>query len=36
MHNELVAARKSEMVLHTMKLDVDLPAQRFTQTDLGK
>lgn len=36
MHNELVAARKSEMVLKSMKLDVDVPPQRFTQTDLGK
>jgi outer membrane lipoprotein-sorting protein len=36
MHNELVQARKSEMVLKSMKLDVDIPPQRFTQTDLGK
>lgn len=36
MHNELVQARKSEMVITKMKLDVDVPAQRFTQTDLGK
>ena len=36
MHNELVPARKSEMVVKTMRLDVDVPAQRFTQTDLGK
>jgi outer membrane lipoprotein-sorting protein len=36
MHNELVPARKSEMVVREMKLDVDVPAQRFTQTDLGK
>ncbi len=36
MHNELVPARKSEMVVREMKLDVEVPAQRFTQTDLGK
>jgi outer membrane lipoprotein-sorting protein len=36
MHNELVAARKSELVMKTMRLDVDVPPQRFTQTDLGK
>jgi outer membrane lipoprotein-sorting protein len=36
MRNELVAARRSEMVLRSLKLDVEIPAQRFTQTDLGK
>lgn len=36
MHNELVAARKSEMVLKDIKLDVELSPSRFTQTDLGK
>ena len=36
MHNELVPARSSEMVISAMRLDVDVPAQRFTQTDLGK
>lgn len=36
MQNELVKTRKSEMVMKTMKLGVDLPAQRFTQSDLGK
>jgi len=36
MHNELVPARKSEMLVKTMKLDIEVPAQRFTQTDLGK
>lgn len=36
MHNELVKARKSEMVMKTMKLNVDAPPQRFTQADLGK
>ncbi len=36
MHNELVPARKSELLVKAMKLDVDVPAQRFTQTDLGK
>jgi outer membrane lipoprotein-sorting protein len=36
MHNELVPARQSEMLISSMRLDVDPPAQRFTQTDLGK
>ena len=36
MHNELVKARKSEMVMKKMSLNVDVPAQRFTQADLGK
>ncbi len=36
MQNEVATARKSEMVVHAMKLDVDVPAQRFSQTDLGK
>lgn len=36
MRNELVPARSSVMVVREMKLDVDVPAQRFTQTDLGK
>ena len=36
MHNELVPARRSELVVKSMKLNVDVPAQRFTQTDLGK
>jgi outer membrane lipoprotein-sorting protein len=36
MHNELVPARKSELVMKTMRLDVEVPAQRFSQTDLGK
>jgi len=36
MHNELVLARKSEMLMKAMRLDVEVPAQRFTQTDLGK
>jgi hypothetical protein len=36
MQNELVKARKSEMVMTKLKLNVDAPAQRFTQSDLGK
>jgi outer membrane lipoprotein-sorting protein len=36
MHNELVKARKSEMVMKKMLLNVDVPTQRFTQADLGK
>ena len=36
MKNELVKARKSEMVMKTLKLNVDAPPQRFTQSDLGK
>jgi outer membrane lipoprotein-sorting protein len=36
MQNEVATARKSEMVVRSMKLDVDVPAQRFSQTDLGK
>lgn len=36
MRNELVPARKSELVVKAMRLDVDVPPQRFTQTDLGK
>lgn len=36
MHNELVPARKSELLMKTLRLDVEVPAQRFSQTDLGK
>ena len=36
MKNELVKARKSEMVMKSVKLNVSPPAQRFTQSDLGK
>ncbi|MBX7098258.1 MAG: outer membrane lipoprotein-sorting protein [Myxococcaceae bacterium] len=36
MHNELVKARQSEMVMKSLKLNVDLPPQRFSQSDLGK
>ena len=36
MRNELVKARRSELVLKSMKLNVDAPAQRFTQADLGR
>jgi outer membrane lipoprotein-sorting protein len=36
MRNELVKARRSEMVLDTIKRHVEAPAQRFTQADLGR
>jgi outer membrane lipoprotein-sorting protein len=36
MHNELVPARQSELLVKAMRLDVEVPPQRFTQTDLGK
>lgn len=36
MRNELVKARRSELVMKTVKLSVDAPAQRFTQADLGR
>lgn len=36
MKNEIVKARSSELVMESMKTDIDFPAQRFTQTDLGK
>jgi outer membrane lipoprotein-sorting protein len=36
MQNELVKTRRSEMRMKAMKLNVDLPVQRFTQADLGK
>jgi outer membrane lipoprotein-sorting protein len=36
MQNELVKARKSEMRMKSLKLNVDVPVQRFTQADLGK
>jgi outer membrane lipoprotein-sorting protein len=36
MQNEVVKARRSEMLLKSIKLTVDAPAQRFTQGDLGK
>ncbi len=36
MQNELVKARKSEMKMKSLKLNVDVPVQRFTQADLGK
>ncbi|MBK7857550.1 MAG: outer membrane lipoprotein-sorting protein [Archangiaceae bacterium] len=36
MQNELVKTRKSEMRTSRMTLKVDVPAQRFTQADLGK
>ena len=36
MRNELVPSRQSMMVMKTMKVNVEAPPQRFTQTDLGK
>ncbi len=36
MQNEVVKARKSEMLLKVFKLNVDAPPQRFMQADLGK
>jgi outer membrane lipoprotein-sorting protein len=36
MRNELVKARRSELLLKSMKLNVDAPAQRFSQADLGR
>lgn len=36
MQNELVKARKSQLVIKALKLNVDAPAQRFTQSDLGR
>ena len=36
MRNELVKARFSEMKMKQLKLNVDAPAQRFTQADLGR
>lgn len=36
MHNELVKTRRSELLFKSMKPDVEFPAQRFTQTDLGR
>lgn len=36
MQNEVVKARKSEMRMKSLKLNVDVPVQRFTQADLGK
>lgn len=36
MQNELVKAKKSEMRMKSLKLNVDPPVQRFTQADLGK
>ena len=36
MQNELVKSRRSEMRTSRMTLKVDVPAQRFTQADLGK
>jgi len=36
MRNELVKARYSMMETRALKLSVDAPAQRFTQTDLGR
>ena len=36
MKNEIVPARKSELEYSVFKTDVSFPAQRFSQTDLGK
>lgn len=36
MQNELVKARKSQLRIEKMKLNVDAPPQRFTQSDLGR
>lgn len=36
MQNEVVKARKTEMVTKAFKLNVDAPPQRFMQSDLGK
>lgn len=36
MRNEVTKSRRSEMVMKSLKLNVDTPAQRFTQSDLGK
>ncbi len=36
MHNELVKARQSELKTKSFDLNADVPAQRFTQSDLGK
>jgi outer membrane lipoprotein-sorting protein len=36
MRNELVKARRSEMVFKTLELNADVPPQRFSQTDLGR
>ncbi|HYI00897.1 outer membrane lipoprotein-sorting protein, partial [Hyalangium sp.] len=36
MRNELVKSRRSEMVVKSLKRGVEVPAQRFTQTDLGR
>jgi outer membrane lipoprotein-sorting protein len=36
MQNEVVKARKTELVMKSFKLDVEAPPQRFMQADLGK
>ncbi|MET0404208.1 MAG: outer membrane lipoprotein-sorting protein [Cystobacter sp.] len=36
MRNELVKARRSELVIHSMRRHVETPPQRFTQVDLGR
>jgi outer membrane lipoprotein-sorting protein len=36
MRNELVKSRRSELVLKSLKRGVEAPAQRFTQSDLGR
>jgi outer membrane lipoprotein-sorting protein len=36
MKNELVKTRRSELLFKSLKRNVEIPAQRFTQSDLGK
>ena len=36
MRNEITKARFSEMTIKSIKLNVEVPAQRFTQADLGR
>lgn len=36
MRNEVTKSRRSEMVMKSLKLNADAPAQRFTQSDLGR
>jgi outer membrane lipoprotein-sorting protein len=36
MRNELVKARRSELVFKALQRNVQIPAQRFTQSDLGR
>ncbi|MDQ3266480.1 MAG: outer membrane lipoprotein-sorting protein [Myxococcota bacterium] len=36
MQNQLIKSRRSELRTRTLKLEVNAPAQRFTQADLGR